>query len=92
MDKRTKQSVIAACIRVACRCCSTDQMDFLMDLSPAYRAGWRQIVEAPESKYPTPWKWWTHIGTCPRCQKLSTETFAPSSKRSGLMRLFRIAS
>ena len=81
-----------AWIRVACRCCNTDQLDFMVDLKPAYRAGWREIVVAPVSRYPIPEKWWTHIGICPRCQKLMSETFAPSSKRCGLMRLFRIAS
>jgi hypothetical protein len=79
-------------IRLACRCCMSDELDFLADLRPAYRAGWQQIVVAPVSKYPIPGKWWTHIGTCPRCLKLGAETIEPLSKPSGLMRLFRTAS
>ncbi|GAG01768.1 unnamed protein product [marine sediment metagenome] len=81
-----------ASIQVTCRICGTDQLDFLHDLRPAYKAGWRDIIKVPWPKYPIPERWWTHVGVCPGCQKLSQETIEPLCKPSGLMRLFRTAS
>lgn len=56
--------------RVACRICLTDEMDFLESLSQAVDAGWTDIFyhEYPERKSMA--RWWTHLGTCPRCQDL----------------------
>lgn len=80
-------------VRLACRMCNTDQMDFLPNLVQPCREGWENIVPALESEHPTPYRWWTHIGTCPRCLKLEAEITSERSYRfCGLTIRFRTAS
>lgn len=80
-------------IRLACRCCETDEMDFVESLVPACKAGWVEIIEAPTIEVPIFCRQRTHIGTCPRCQELQVETTAARSYRlCGLTIRFRTAS
>ena len=79
-------------VRLRCQTCDTGEMAFIQNLCIAIRAGWDNISAVPEYERPLPHRWGTHIGTCPTCLNLAKETAEPSSRRSGLMRLFRIAS
>ena len=87
-----RDRMIDSPFRIACRGCSSDQMDFLETLEPAVKAGWRDIVTSESPDYPLPSRWWTHIGTCPRCQELEAATTEQSFKLFGLTIRLRTAS
>ena len=87
MHKQT-ELVFLACRRLQPNCVD-EYADGLENLLPAIRAGWDNIVEDSGGLYPLPSHWWTHMGTCPKCLKLETETTRRPSRRSGLTRLFR---
>lgn len=57
--------------RVACRGqCDDRTMDELDSLASATKAGWVDIVCDEKQEYSPITHWWTHVGTCPRCQEL----------------------
>lgn len=82
-------------IRLTCRneSCVSDMTD-LLSLLPAIKAGWDKIVPVPESRLPAATRWWTHIGSCPRCQELeqASETSSLSFKVFGVTVRLPIAS
>ena len=64
-------------IRLACQHCDTDECDGVTEIPP----DWSDVQEvqgfaaacepiAADDQTRSPFEWYTHLGTCPACQKL----------------------
>jgi hypothetical protein len=56
-------------IRLKCRGCDDNDLDFIANLVGPIKQGWDEIVDVTDYPLPSPYRWWTHIGTCPQCMK-----------------------
>ena len=63
-------------IRLACQSCDTDECDGVTEIPSdwsdvhevqSFSASCEQI--APDDPARSPFEWYTHLGTCPACQK-----------------------
>lgn len=64
-------------IRLACQHCDTNECDGVTEIPP----GWSDVQEVQtlaaacepieaDDQTRSPFEWYTHLGTCPACQKI----------------------
>lgn len=64
-------------IRLACQYCDTDECDGISEIPPDW-ADVQQVQSFAAASEPipaddqtrSPFEWYTHLGTCPECQKI----------------------
>lgn len=62
-------------VRLACEKCNREDCDGIT-IADACRRGWSEIDEVVSQQEES--EWWTHLGTCPDCQRIQPAAGSPS--------------